>query len=352
VGRSARLLETTTDFKERLRLPDRRVHTRSSKIQLRHVAAVIAVADTGSLRAAAERIGVSQPALTKAIREIEAISGVGLFQKTVRGSIPTDAGKVFLVRARSIAEEIKRTQEEMNHLAGVRGGVVTVGLSVGAALLSGSAIEAFMHSHPDVHVCVIEGLFDQLVAGVRQGRLDFSVGGLASAKSADHVRVDMLFENRIVPAVRRNHPLARARSFADLVGCEWAITNDDPSYLANFLNHFVKLNLPPPRIRLRSESFFTLLEVVPRTDLVLAISHTLLRHPIAAQYLQPIVVKEACPTARFAIARKADVPLTPHASALARYISKAAAEIRQRELRIVTSTAPRAMAGRRAATAR
>jgi LysR family transcriptional regulator of abg operon len=302
-------------------------------MQLRHVCAVVAVADTGSLRTAAKRLGVSQPALTKAIREIETIMGVTLLQKTVRGSVPTDAGRIFLVRARSIIEEMRRAKEEMNQVAGVRDGSVTVGLSVGAALLSSSAIEIFMRKHPHVGVCVVEGLFDQLASGVRQGRLDFSVGGLPSAESDDHLCVETLFQNRIVPAVRRNHPLAKARTFADLLGCEWAITNDDPAFIANFSDHFARLGLPPPRIRLRSESFFTLLQVVPRTDLVVAISHTLLRHPITAKYLQPIDVTDVCPTTRFALVRKADVPLTPHASALAHCISKAAHEIRRQDLR-------------------
>ena len=73
-------------------------------MQLRHITAMVAVADSGSLRAAATRLGVSQPALTKAIRELETLMGVSLLQKTVRGTIPTDAGRVFLVRARSIVE--------------------------------------------------------------------------------------------------------------------------------------------------------------------------------------------------------------------------------------------------------
>lgn len=309
-------------------LPRRKVARKSEAMQLRHVSAVVAVADTGSLRAAAKRLGISQPALTKAIREIEATMGVALLQKSVRGSIATDAGRIFLVRARSIVEEMRRAKEEMQQLAGARDGSVTVGLSVGAALFSGAAIETFMRTHPQVRVCVIEGLFDQLISGVRQGRLDFSVGGLPSDELEDRLRVETLFHNHIVPAVRHNHPLAGARSFADLAGCEWATTNDDPTYISNLAKHFAMLGLPAPRIRLRCESFFTLLQLVPRTDLVVAISHTLLQHPITAEHLRPIEVKESCPRARFALVRKADVPLTPHANALAHYIAKAAAGIR------------------------
>jgi LysR family transcriptional regulator of abg operon len=313
-------------------LTDRKVTRRSEAMQLRHVSAMVAVADTGSLRAAANRLGVSQPAVTKAIREIETIMGVALLQKTVRGSVPTDAGRIFLIRARSIVEEMRRAKEEMSHVAGVRDGSVTVGLSVGAALLSGGAIETFMRSYPQVRVCVIESLFDQLVSGVRQGRLDFSVGGLPSAEIEDRLRVETLFQNRIVPAVRHNHPLVGARSFAELTGCDWAITNDDPTYVSNMAKHFATLGLPPPRIRLRCESYFTLLQLVPRTDLVVAISHTLLRHPITAEHLRPIDVKDPCPTTRFALVRKADVPLTPHANALAHFIAAAAADIRRQDV--------------------
>ena len=225
-------------------------------MQLRHIIAMVAVADSGSLRAAAKRLGVSQPALTKAIREIETLMGVSLLQKTVQGTIPTDAGRIFLVRARSIVEEMQRAKEEMSHLAGVQAGSVTVGLSVGAALLSGRAIQTFMRTHPNVQVRVIEGLFDQLVSGVRQGRLDFSVGGLPAAEIEERLHFDILFQNRIVPAVRHGHPLANARSFADLVDSDWALTTDDPTYIAHLAKHFSALGLPAPRIRLRCESLF------------------------------------------------------------------------------------------------
>lgn len=298
-------------------------------MQLRHITALVAVADTGSLRAGAKRLGISQPALTKAIREIETLMGVSLLQKTVRGTIPTEAGRTFLVRARSIVEEMQRAKEEMSQLAGAHAGSVTVGLSVGAALLSGGAIQTFMRTHPHVRVRIIEGLFDQLVSGVRQGRLDFSVGGLPAAEIEDRLHFDILFQNRIVPAVRHGHPLANARSFADLVNCDWALTTDDPTYIAHLNKHFSTLGLPAPRIRLRCESFFTLLQLAPDTDFVVAISHTLLRHPITAEHLRPVEISDPCPTARFALVRKADVPLTPHAKALADCITAAAADLQR-----------------------
>lgn len=309
-------------------------------MQLRHITAMVAVADTGSLRAAAMRLGVSQPALTKAIRELESLMGVSLLQRTVRGTVPTDAGRIFLVRARSIVEEIQRTKEEMSQLAGVQAGSVTVGLSTGGALLSGGAIQTFMRTHPNVQLRVIDGLFDQLVSGVRQGRLDFSVGGLPATEIEDRLHIDILFQNRIVPAVRHGHPLAGARSFSELIDCDWALTTDDPTYIAHLAKHFAMLGMPAPRIRLRCESFVTLLQLAPQMDFVVAISHSLLRHPITAEHLRPIDVVDPCPTARFALVRKADVPLTPHAKALAHYIAAAAADLRHLSARVATDGNP------------
>ena len=309
-------------------------------MQLRHINAMVAVADTGSLRAGAKRLGISQPALTKAIREIETLMGVSLLQKTVRGTVPTDAGRIFLVRARSIVEEMQRAKEEMSQLAGVHAGSVTVGLSVGGGLLSGGAIQTFMRTHPHVRIRIIEGLFDQLVSGVRQGQLDFSVGGLPAAEIEDRLHFDILFQNRIVPALRHGHPLANARSFAELVDCDWALTTDDPTYIAHLAKHFSMLGLPAPRIRLRCESFFTLLQLAPHMDFVVAISHTLLRHPMTAEHLRPVAISDPCPTARFALVRKADVPLTPHAKALAHYITAAAAELRHSSASTATGGEP------------
>ena len=299
-------------------------------VQIRHLSALVAVADTGSLRTASKRLGISQPSLTKTIREIEAIMGVPLLQRTVRGSIPTDFGQLLLVRARSVGEEIRRAKEEMDQLKGSSDGSVTVGLSSGAALLlSADAIGRFMLDHPLARVRVIEGLFEQLVNGVRQNRFEFSVGGVPSTESGVNVVMETLFENRIVPAVRHGHPLANARSFAELMDANWAITNDEPAFINHLSEHLAKLGLGNPKVILRCESFFTILQLVPRTDLVVAMPHSLLQHPMVAERLVAIDIREPCPTTQFALVYKAGIALMPLAESLAGYIRKAALEIRR-----------------------
>ena len=300
------------------------IQSRAHTIQVRQLASFVAVADSGSMRLAARQLGLTQPALTKSLKELEAVTGVVLLERTARGSVPTKAGTVFLARARSIVEELRRAHEEMRSLAGVQEGSVTVGLSAGAALLAGSAIEQFIRSQPHLRVRVVAGLFDQLVTGVRQGRLDFAVGGFMAGESDDRLKFSKLFDYRIVPAVRHRHPLANATSLEDLVDCEWALTTDDPAYIASFTKHFVRLGLKVPQVRLHSESLLAIVETVSCSDLVVAVPETFLLHPIPATYLTPVPVTDPCPKAQFALVRKREVQLTDHANRLARLIAKSA----------------------------
>jgi LysR family transcriptional regulator of abg operon len=259
---------------------------------------------------------------------LETIVGLPLIQRTVRGSALTNYGQIFLVRARSIIEEIRRAKDELGQMAGVSDGSVIIGISVGASLLfAAEAIRRFMRAHPQVRVRVIHGLFEQLVNGIRQGRFDFSVGGMTSAESGAHVQFEPLFKDNILPAVRRGHPLAKAKTFAELSKGSWAITNDEPGYVTHLSDHFAKLGLGPPQVMLRCESFFTILHLIPQTDLIVAMPQSLLRHPLVAERLTSIKLKDPCPTTLYAMIRKSGVPLTPLAEALAQDIRQSIAKL-------------------------
>jgi LysR family transcriptional regulator of abg operon len=287
-------------------------------MKFRHFSAFVAIVETGSLRAAAARLKLSQPALTKTIRELETLLGVPLVHRTVRGTFATPTGEVFLVRARAVLEEARRARDEISQLAGSGVGVVRIGLSVGASLLcSGDAIVSFMQNRPTAELHVVQGLFEQLISGVRQGRLDFSVGGTSSQADDRELDIEPLFAAPVRPAARHGHPMLNARSCAELVSYPWAVSNDESEYVINLASHLVSQGIEPPQVSLRSESVFTLLELAPRSDMIVALPSTLLDHPLIAAHLAPIDVQESLPTVGYSLIRKANVPLTPLANELA-----------------------------------
>ena len=89
----------------------------------------LAVAERGSLRAAARQLGSAQPALSHSIQELEKELGVVLFERRSTGVVLTEMGQVFHKRATSVFHELRRAQQELDQLRGEVDGQLTLALS-------------------------------------------------------------------------------------------------------------------------------------------------------------------------------------------------------------------------------
>ena len=90
-------------------------------MKLAHFRDVLAVAERGSVRAAARQLNVAQPTLTRSIQELERELGVVLFERGVQGARLTEMGKRFVVRAHTVMTEIRRARDEIGGCIGVLG---------------------------------------------------------------------------------------------------------------------------------------------------------------------------------------------------------------------------------------
>ena len=122
-------------------------------MKLNHFHEVVAIADRGSIRAAARALDLDQPALTRSFAELERELGAPLFERRARGVVPTPLGVAFVRRATSILQEVRRTHDEMAQLQGTGSGKVTVGLSIAAhlALLPAALPGALSENQPAHH---------------------------------------------------------------------------------------------------------------------------------------------------------------------------------------------------------
>jgi LysR family transcriptional regulator, regulator of abg operon len=116
--------------------------------QLRYVAAI---ADQGSLRAAARHLGVAQPAFSRSIAELERELGAALFERRARGMIATPLGQAFVRRANAILNDVRRARDEFEQLKGNAAGEIAIGLSIAAhLLLLPGSLRLFRDRHPKV----------------------------------------------------------------------------------------------------------------------------------------------------------------------------------------------------------
>src|SRR5580658_8606131 len=193
--------------------------------QLRNVRGIV---EHGSLRAAARVLGLSQPALTRSVQELERELGATLFERRRRGVTLTPAGEAFVRRANLILGDVRRAHEEVQQMAGSTRGTVVAGLSFAAhvALLPHS-LRRFRKRYPQVLLRLIEGFFPSLEAGLKDGSVDFYAGPRPEGAVSDGLIVETLFNHDMSIVCRAGHPLLRmlksktAVSLADLAACEW-----------------------------------------------------------------------------------------------------------------------------------
>ncbi|MBV9066481.1 MAG: LysR family transcriptional regulator, partial [Methylobacteriaceae bacterium] len=275
---------------------------------------VVAIAERGSLRAAARHLELAQPALTRSVHELERELGVPLFERRARGMILTPMGEAFVRRANAVLSELRRAKDEVEQLHGGTHGRVVAGLSLAAHVqLLPAAINPFLKRYPNIQLHLIEGWYPTLEAGLKDGSIDFYVGPKHEQLPAPELLQEHLFDNTRIVLGRRGHPLARARSLRELADAEWATTSVTFKAEEELRELFELHGLRPPRLALRSQSAVTLIVAMSNTDLLTMVPVQWTNFTAVNQALVPLPLKETFPAPSIVAVRRAGLPLTPAA---------------------------------------
>jgi DNA-binding transcriptional LysR family regulator len=175
-------------------------------MELRHLRYFVAIAEERSITRAAERLWIAQPGLSTQIRRLEAELGVRLFERHTRGVDLTDAGELFLERARATLAAAEDARSTGRDLAAGLVGAVRLGLPVEApAAFALALLAAFGRKRPDVEVTVFECYCGTLLRDLRDGRLDAVIA--PSQFGSAELRYLRLGSERWVVLVGRGHRL-------------------------------------------------------------------------------------------------------------------------------------------------
>jgi DNA-binding transcriptional LysR family regulator len=283
-------------------------------MKLNQLRDVIAIAERGSLRAAARHLGLAQPALSRSIHELERELNTALFERRARGMILTPMGMAFVRRANVALKEITRAREEIEQLQGGMSGEIVAGLSIAAHIaLLPSALGPFRRRYPLVGLHLIEGLFPTLESGLKDGRIDFYVGPRPERAIPPELIEEKLGDNTRTILGRKGHPLGKARSLRDLADAEWATTSITIQVENELGELFASHKLPKPRLALRSQSALTLIISLANTDLLAMVPVQWTMFDVTARALAPILVKERLVAPPLVVIRRGGLPLTPAA---------------------------------------
>jgi LysR family transcriptional regulator of abg operon len=280
---------------------------------------LIAIVEAGSIRAAARSLGVSQPAMTKSMRQLEDQLHVRLLERTAHGVVPTEAGRAFLARARAAQAELRKGEEELAELTGSRAGAVAFGIGpFSGALLVPDALVWFRRDYPLARVRIVEGIPRALLQLVRDETLDFVVGRKLVVKLDAGVKYRPLFSIHLVVAGRRGHPLNHKQSLRDLIDAPWVTGGD------LLEETFVLARLSPPRSIVRCESNSVQLGVLAKTDTLGLLPRPMLRDSFGREFLQEIPTTEQIPPLMLGMFTRAQTRLAPVAAAMAKALTVSA----------------------------
>jgi len=175
------------------------------RIRLQHVRALLACAQHGNMRAAAEALAITQPAVTKIIQELEDIVGQPLMVRERHGVRLTAAGERFVRHAR---QGLFALEQALGSVAPPRGAVLRLGVlpTLPTPWLS-RLLRAWRTRHPEGTVRVVSGRNAQLLEQLQQGELDAVLGRLAEPDRMMHLRFEPLWSEPLVAAMRDDHPL-------------------------------------------------------------------------------------------------------------------------------------------------
>jgi len=296
-------------------------------MKLHHLRDLLAVADHGSLRAAAREIGIAQPAMTRSIQELERELGVALFERRSRGIVPTAIGEAFIRRARSVDNELLRARDEVAQLRGLSHGSVRVALSmVPHMALLPSALRPFRERFPDVRLDIIDAVFPTVATEMQDGTIDCYIGP-PPEQLPEGMLLEKLFDNTRVIVGRKGHPLGRARSLGELVDAEWVTTSITAQAEHELGPLFAQHGLRPPTLVMQAHSALTLMVTLLYSDLLTMLPTQWMSFPLTRDVLDAIDVSEPLAAPPICIIQRAGLPLTPAAEHLCDLLRRAAAHV-------------------------
>lgn len=243
------------------------------RLKIRHLVLVTAIADEGTLVRAAESLHITQPVVTRGLREVEDLLGVQLFERLPRGVVPTQYGRPFIERARSVLAELRTASEEVRLLQTGRLGTVTVGTHLaGSNLLLPRAIAGLKAEHPRLTVVVREGTPDMLQQLLLAGDLDLTVGRLSSTVPV-RLEQERLHQEPIRLVARAGHPVhdGSRTALADLISYPWIFPVAQTALRAELEAVFFHEGLPLPADRVECTSMLTLRNLLVSTDVIAAL---------------------------------------------------------------------------------
>lgn len=251
-----------------------------NRLRMRQVALILAVGEHGTLRKASAELGMTQPAATKMIQELESALGQRLFERVGRGQKLTPAGESVLRYFRGMRGSVESMTRELAELALGSSGRVSVGsIMAPSPNLLTRAIVVLKKAYPLLSVDVKLDTSDRLFELLREGALDVAIGRIRDEHRADYT-FTALENEALSVVVGVGHPLAgrRAVPFASLLDYPWILQPLGSPMREVLDQEFRMLQAPTPKGLIETASILTTTNLIGHTQMIGVMPQSIAEH--------------------------------------------------------------------------
>lgn len=258
-------------------------------IKVQDLRMIIALDEHGTILNAANVMGLSQPAITKRLQDLEKDLGITLFHRMSRGVEPTPYGEIIIKHAHIILNQLRSAEGEVSDLSAGLGGRLRIGIPVAASTnLVSDAIVELLEKRKNVQITLVEDYNIRLIPSLKRGNLDLIVGRLPNKSQYDDINIEGFYKESLQVVVRNGHPLCDKKkiSVADLAEWNWLMPPHDSIMYGQIENFFRKQGQTMPQTSIYSLSHAGSLRVLQHQNLIAAFPRESIADDVAAKRIQ------------------------------------------------------------------
>jgi DNA-binding transcriptional LysR family regulator len=297
-------------------------------VDLRLLRYFIACVEHKTMHSAAAAVSVSQPALSKAIRSLEAELGVMLLDREPRGVVPTPFGDALFRYAKMIDAEMRRAVFEIDAMRGVTRGTVVVGVIPTMCGTMANVGRLVLSRYPGLRLILRVAFSTELAPALLEGELDVALLLKPLDSSQVGITFDPLLLTRPVLVAREGHPLTGRENISvqELAGYPWMMPQFPQAHRLVINQTFMDAGVPPPvpAINVSTAIFFDAL--IRQTDMVTVVPSTLLSNGEKALGLEALRTNFPFPDEAVGIAYRQNSTLLPGARTVIELMRECCAE--------------------------
>ncbi|MCB6182715.1 LysR family transcriptional regulator [Leeia sp. TBRC 13508] len=303
-----------------------------ARLKTRQLLLLVALDEERNIHRTAEVLLMTQPAVSKLLKELEDMLEVPLFDRLPRGMKPTWYGEIMIRHARMVLSSLNQAHEEINALkAGMVGQVRIGAITDPGTTLVPQAIARIKQKYPllDIHVSIDTS--DMLQPKLMSGQLDIMIGRIFQQHDKANMVYERVAEEPISIVCRPGHPLLNIQGLGlrDVFSSAWVLTPTGSVLRHRIDMAFRQQNIDPPMNVVETVSQLVITTLLESTDMLSAIATRVAKHYERYGMIKVLPINFPCKMDEFGFITRRDQQLSPGATLMMHALKEVSNELYQ-----------------------